>query len=142
MTRKVALSTHETQPGDRATEKDQTRLQGTWCFLSGRRKADLIIEGERFSVRFQNGEEYRGTFKLDACRRPRQMDMTVLEGPGKHKDRTFLGLYELIGETMLKWCPGLPDLKHRLHEFPDLEDESFLTIVFKRPEPEWIGEAW
>src|SRR5262245_14507367 len=127
----------------RASPSDHEKLQGTWTFLSGRREATLIIESDRFTVRFQAGELYRGTFTIDGTKRPRQMDMTVRAGP-KHENRTCTGVYELSGETMLKWRPGRHDLPHRLLEFPDLTDENLLTLIFKRdqPELEWIGEAW
>jgi uncharacterized protein (TIGR03067 family) len=110
----------------------RTRLQGVWLFLTGRREARLIIEGDAFTVVFKSGETYRGTFALDPAKRPAHIDMTVTEGPERHVGKVSLGIYELIGETMLRWCPGRPGTGERPADFPEADDETGLVIVFRR----------
>ena len=44
------------QARQEAARRDKERLQGPWTFLAGRREADLSVNGERFVMRFRNGE--------------------------------------------------------------------------------------
>ena len=53
---------------DAAARKDKEALQGTWNFVSGIREAQLLIAGDHFTVRFQTGEIYVGTYHLDPTR--------------------------------------------------------------------------
>ena len=65
-----------------AARRDRERLQGVWDFFSGHREAQLLIQGEHFTVRFKNGPIYMGTFTLDPTRKPKTIDMVITDGPG------------------------------------------------------------
>jgi uncharacterized protein (TIGR03067 family) len=114
-----------------AAQQDIERLQGTWEFVSGIRQAQMRIAGDQFTVTFKNGDVYVGTYTLDATTRPRMMDMTVREGPDKHRGKTSLVIYDLDGDRLI-WCPAEPGTGNRLRDFPDDGDKIHLCITFRR----------
>src|SRR4051812_1813 len=93
--------------GDQAslTRRDMDALQGKWDFVAGRWPSQLSFVGDHFTVRFQNGDTYHGTYTLDPTRRPKAIDMTVTDGPEAHEGLIALCLYELDGDQ-LRWCPA------------------------------------
>jgi uncharacterized protein (TIGR03067 family) len=117
-----------------AAEKDQLLLQGTWNFVSGIREAQLRIAGEHFTVKFKNGDLYLGTYTLDPTTSPKMMDMTITEGPEKHKGKTSLIIYELDGDRLI-WCPAEPGTGNRMRTFPTNGDTHHLCITFQREKP-------
>jgi uncharacterized protein (TIGR03067 family) len=117
-----------------AATKDKERLQGTWTFVAGIREAQMLIAGEHFTVKFDNGDIYLGTYTLDPTSKPKMMDMTIAEGPDKHRGKTSLIIYELDGEHLI-WCPAEPGTGNRLRIFPSEEDTHHLCIIFRREKP-------
>jgi uncharacterized protein (TIGR03067 family) len=115
-----------------AARAECERLQGTWNFVSGTREAQLVIDGEQFTVRFKNGDAYRGTFALDPIARPKRMDMTVEEGPERHRGKTARCIYALDGSRLL-WASGRPGADEAPKFFPPPEDKEHAHIVFERP---------
>jgi uncharacterized protein (TIGR03067 family) len=116
---------------DLEARSDLERLQGSWLFVAGRRQAEFHITGGRYTVSFQDGLTYKGTFDLVPGVLPRAIDMYIEEGPDRHQGKTALCVYELIG-SRLRWCatePGTPD---RLTAFPSVEDPNYLCLVFDR----------
>jgi uncharacterized protein (TIGR03067 family) len=114
-----------------AAAEDTARLQGTWLFVAGIREARMLIEGDRFTVQFSNGDLYRGCYTLDPTTTPRMMDMAIREGPEKHRGKTSLIIYELDGEHLI-WCPAEPGTGNRMRTFPPAEDTHHLCIHFRR----------
>jgi uncharacterized protein (TIGR03067 family) len=112
---------------------DHGRLQGTWDFLAGPREAQLIVVGNHFTVRFRNGDIYCGTFTLGPNDRPKTMDMTIAEGPERHKGLQSLAIYALDGDRLI-WSTGKPGTSDRPRFFPAREDREPLCIVFERQE--------
>jgi uncharacterized protein (TIGR03067 family) len=110
---------------------DLRRLQGTWIAVGGRREAELIVAGRLFTFRFKEGDVYMGAFWIDPTRSPRAIDMRIDEGPGKHRGKVALCVYELDGEQ-LRWCPTEPGTTMRLADFPPADDSNYLTLVFRR----------
>jgi uncharacterized protein (TIGR03067 family) len=116
-----------------AARSDLERLQGSWLFVAGRRHAAILISGGRFSVRFKDGYTYTGTFDLVPGVLPRAIDMFIEDGPERHKGKTALCVYELIG-SRLRWCATEPGTRERLTAFPSVEDPNHLCLVFQREE--------
>ena len=114
-----------------ASREDMERLQGTWAFVSGIREARMLLEDDRFTVTFKNGDVYRGVYALDPTTRPKMMDMTIREGPEKHLGKTSLIIYELDGDR-LTWCPAWPGTGNRPRAFPDDGDTQHLCITFRK----------
>jgi uncharacterized protein (TIGR03067 family) len=111
--------------------RDRDRLQGVWSYFSGKRKAQLVILGDHFTIRFANGDIYLGTIIVDPVHHPRAMDLYIEEGPDRHRGKTALGIYEFDGDYLI-WCPGEPGRLNRLQAFPAEEDLNQLCIVFRR----------
>jgi uncharacterized protein (TIGR03067 family) len=110
---------------------DLADLQGDWLTIEGRRAGELFISGQTFTLRFLDRTFYKGTFELHTDQMPRAMVMHVEDGPPKHKGKTAWCVYELeIG--MLRWCPTEPGSDERLTEFPGMEDQRYLSTVFRR----------
>lgn len=91
---------------DTAPAEDVELLQGTWDFRSleveGNPLPQEAIQGWKIEVRGQNfttsssGPTYKGTFKVDAAKAPRTIDLAFTEGPDA--GNTALGIYELNGD--------------------------------------------
>lgn len=113
-----------------AIQRDKERLQGTWNFVSGLREAQMLIAGDHFTVKFKNGDIYLGIYTLDPTTKPKMMDMTIHEGPEKHRGKTSLVIYELDGEHLI-WCPAEPGTGNRRNAFPPDNDLHHLCIVFR-----------
>jgi uncharacterized protein (TIGR03067 family) len=110
---------------------DKQKLQGTWNTVSGRREAELLVAGGHFTVKFNNGDIYLGTFTLDPTQEPHAIDMVICEGPERHRGKTSLGIYELSIDRFL-WSPGDPGTGERPADFPPVTDKEHLCLVFER----------
>jgi uncharacterized protein (TIGR03067 family) len=123
---------------DELARRDQDRLQGTWVFFSGTREAHLEVVGAQFTIRFKNGDSYRGTLSLDPSCKPRAMDLLIVEGPDRHRGKRALAIYALDGDRLI-WCPSRPGETDRPTFFPPNEDTQRLCIVFQRNYPQATG---
>jgi uncharacterized protein (TIGR03067 family) len=80
-------------------------------------------------------EIFKGTFKLDAAKKPKSIDMTVKEGKN-YEGKTSLGIYKIEGNRFT-WCANEPGRKERPGDFVDSEgDQKFLLVVFERKKEE------
>jgi uncharacterized protein (TIGR03067 family) len=123
-----------TRPRKRkAARTDRDKLQGIWVYVSGQRKAELIVAGDHFTVKFRNGDVYMGSYRLASARKPKHIDMKVEEGPDRHRGKVSQGLYRFEGDR-LHWAPGEPG-RPRPGGFPEPEDREFLYLVLKRDLP-------
>jgi uncharacterized protein (TIGR03067 family) len=113
-----------------AAARDRGRLQGVWIFVSGTREAELLFAGNHFTMKFRNGDIYLGTFRLDPTAKPKAIDVTVEEGPDRHRGKTSLGIYDLDGEHLI-WAPSQPGMAERLTAFPPDNDPARLLFVFR-----------
>jgi uncharacterized protein (TIGR03067 family) len=113
------------------TRTDHDRLQGAWEFVSGRRRAQLIVSGHHCVVKFKSGDIYVGLFELDPARRPKRINVLIREGPERHQGKVSLGIYEFDGD-LFRWCPNDPGVEERLTTFPPADDPHYLTLVFRR----------
>ena len=114
-----------------AALRDRERLQGVWDFVTGRRKVQLVVRGDRFTARFNNGDVYEGTFELDPTKKPKAMDMVVVEGPAPYKGQTARCIYALDGDHLV-WCPARPGTADRPKAFPATDSQEFLCVIFRR----------
>jgi uncharacterized protein (TIGR03067 family) len=114
-----------------AARRDRERLQGSWRFVAGRREAQLVVEGDRFTMRFRNGDVYRGAVELHPTHRPRSMDLHIEEGPEAFQGRTALAIYHFDGDHLI-WCPAPPGSPDRPRAFPTDGSAERLCIIFRR----------
>jgi uncharacterized protein (TIGR03067 family) len=89
--------------------------------------AILTMEDGKYVVAFA-GEEDKGTVKLDASKKPKQMTIESTEGTNKGK--TFPSIYELTGDT-LKVCYALEG-KDPPTAFESKTGTNTLFITYKR----------
>jgi uncharacterized protein (TIGR03067 family) len=127
----ISLLAEQEEAREAAILRDKGRLQGAWNFVSGIREAQLFIAGDHFTVKFKNGDIYLGVYVLDPTTKPKMMDMTIQEGPEKHRGLTSLVIYELDGDKLI-WCPAEPGTGCRRCAFPPDGDLHNLCIVFRR----------
>jgi len=105
-------------------------LQGGWLALGGRRQAEMLISGSRLTVHFDDGDIYMGSFTLGRSGRLETMDISIEEGPARHKGMSALAIYELDGHT-LRWCTASPGQADRPAAFAE-PDPLSLFLVFRR----------
>ena len=110
---------------------DSERLQGRWIALSGRRAAQLHVDGDDFVLSFRNGDIYAGTLTLDPTQRPHAVDIFIEEGPEHHQNLSSLAIYEFDGDHLIL-CPGEPGTTNRPRAFPPEGDDTRLCLVFRR----------
>jgi uncharacterized protein (TIGR03067 family) len=120
----------EPEPIEFQARADLELLQGIWSFVAGGREAELLISGDRYTMRFADGALYMGRFVLTPNGRLGTMDMQIEEGPPRHKGKTALCLYELDGGT-LRWCTAGPGRTERPTAFPALDHPQYLHLVFR-----------
>src|SRR5262245_11609719 len=85
-----------------AQDKKDDKLDGKWVVVSVERdgKADeafkgavRVIAGDKYTLTPKDGKAMPGTFKIDASKKPKTIDMTPTEG--QYKGKMLLGIYEI-----------------------------------------------
>jgi uncharacterized protein (TIGR03067 family) len=115
---------------------DRGKLQGKWIAEKEGKKAHLTFDKNTFTIKlFAENQSIKGTFQVDAAKKPKEIDMTVTDADGtqaRYKDKTSKGIYELQGDTW-KWCANEPGRDERPSEFTEKQgDRKFLLLEFKR----------
>jgi len=125
------------KPPDPASKKDLDGLQGTWKLVSAMKDGEalpedkvkntsIVIKDDTFV--FPESAEYatskEGTIKLDATKKPKQMDAT------SNREKVMLGIYKLDGDRY-KVCFA-PTGKPRPSEFASKPGSGNLLQVWKR----------
>jgi uncharacterized protein (TIGR03067 family) len=120
------------------TKKEYDRFEGTWKFISVEQDgmklpvqaiegSRLICKGDIFTVT-DPALTYKGTFKLDATKKPKTIDATFTEGP--EKGTTMLGIYELEGDVY-KVCFNVTG-KDRPTEFAGKKGSGHVFQILRR----------
>jgi uncharacterized protein (TIGR03067 family) len=135
----VALLTAADAPGDEAAKKDLELMQGDWAAVTmikdGFKYEDndaqayfRTVKGSDYSVFRFNKMLGKGTFKLDATKKPKAIDFlpATASGPGK----PLLGIYEINGDTY-KICYTPPE-KERPTDFSAGEGTGHTLTVWER----------
>lgn len=92
----------------KAIEDDRKAFDGTWVGVFNRRDgvtipedevkaARLIVTGDRYTMDRGHDRTSRGTTRIDPTKTPKTMDVSIIDGV--NKGQTWLGLYELAGDT-------------------------------------------
>jgi uncharacterized protein (TIGR03067 family) len=125
-----------------APKDDREKLQGTWSIASLEvnqetipveklEAARLIVAGERYS--FTLGEmRLELKHKVDEGKSPKELDLTVAEGPEKGK--TFRAIYKLE-EDRLTICRHVQPEMERPKEFATRPESGLMLIVWKKEKP-------
>ena len=114
-------------------------LQGTWSLSAGEadgkgltekqlKDGKLEIVGDDYTVALANRETVKGTQTVDATKEPKMIDIADSSGP--NKDKTCLGIYELIDDTFR--VAVAPPGKPRPTSFTTHADSGQWMHVWKR----------
>ena len=125
---------------DAAIKKDRKLYEGTWRVVSLEMNGDKsAVEDARklsvvngadgsWSVRSEGGEVIRGRNILDPSKKPKAIDLIVIEGD---KDaQTVLGIYEITEKTR-RLCYVSPGLE-RPTEFTSTRGSERVLVTFER----------
>jgi uncharacterized protein (TIGR03067 family) len=126
---------------DKAVEEELQKFEGTWKFASlevgGKQVAvdtlkgsRLVLKGSQFTM-IEGPRVTKGTFQVDVHRKPKQLDITFLEGPQKGEE--LHGIYELNGDTY-KLCFAMGG-KDRPTEFATKPGSGHVLEVLRREKP-------
>ena len=129
------------EPDDGAARGDLDSMQGAWESIAGRREAEFLVAGSRFTVHFADGDIYMGRFTLDPSAWPKRMEIHIEEGPAAHRGLSALCIYELDGDK-LNWCTAGPGQPQRPATFPAEDDTRYLCVLFQREKARRKGRGW
>jgi uncharacterized protein (TIGR03067 family) len=101
----VALAAQVSAQQPKATNPAAT-LQGTWVLTSmngqnapeGSPEISLTFTGEKYNQAIAGQVNERGTFTVDASKKPMSLDLVITEGDDAGK--TQLGIFEVTGDTL------------------------------------------
>jgi uncharacterized protein (TIGR03067 family) len=122
----------------KAIQAELKKFEDTWRFVSIEVEGEsipedrftedrLVLKGRQFTSKVQ-GNTNHGVFKVDPTAKPKTIDLTFTDGPGK--DQTQKGIYELEGDTQ-KICFALPG-RPRPTDYITTPDSRRMTQVLKR----------
>ena len=112
-------------------------LQGTWIFQSinnqpapeGAPETSVTFKGDTYQQTSGGQVNERGTFKVDASKKPMTIDLTIVEGSDAGK--TQLGIFEVSGDT-LRANFGLAGEKTRPADLKPAEGSLLLVAKKKK----------
>jgi clostripain len=135
-----------------ADKKDKDKLQGTWNAISitegTNEEADaegqtLAFKGDEFAVKSRDAVMMKGTFKVDASKKPKTIDLKIEDGPKDRKGKTAHGIYELKDDK-LTLCIVKPGPGNRPKEFASKEgaDTVLLKLEREKKAPDAPKRSW
>jgi uncharacterized protein (TIGR03067 family) len=125
----------------KAMQDELKRFEATWKYVSIEVEGNavpterfeddrLVLKGKQSTATAQ-GNTVHGTFKIDPSVKPKTIDITITDGPGK--DNSLKGIYELDGDTQ-KICWAAPG-KPRPTEFEAKAKSGRMLQVLEKVKP-------
>jgi uncharacterized protein (TIGR03067 family) len=117
-------------------KKEAAKFQGTWIVqtLQHGGQADenakgdqLIIEGDKFTIKMKQGE-MKGTLKFDPAKKPAEIDMTMTDGG---PTGTAMGIYAIEGDD-LKMALSQPGGTDRPKTLGSKDGDMHMFVVLTR----------
>lgn len=121
-------------------KKDLQQMDGSWAVtihekdgvktpdeVNQKLKMRLVVKDGKYVVFSDDKEVTRGSIKLNAAKKPREIDAT---DEGSSKGTVLKGIYELSGDEM-KVCFGAPG-EERPKEFKTSEKSQSVLLGYKR----------
>ena|ERR1043165_3254450 len=92
-----------------AEDDDAKKMEGNWTIESIVSKGEkppadqfkditMVITGNKIQMKLKDEAVSTVTYKLDAEKKPKQIDLTHVDGD--QKDKVEMGIYELDGDTL------------------------------------------
>jgi uncharacterized protein (TIGR03067 family) len=133
----LVLTSFPARGGD--PKKDLEMMQGTWLVESmierGKKSTDddakaleVTIAKDVMTVKERGKKVAEFQLKLDAAKKPKQVDLVYTEG--KEKGQTEVGIYDVASDA-LKFCMH-EEGKDRPKDFVSTEKSTFSVIQLKR----------
>jgi uncharacterized protein (TIGR03067 family) len=120
---------------DKKADDIKDKLKGTWDVVSmevgGKKATDTDIKGQTLTfegdkvTHEQKGKKEPATFKIDASKKPMQLDLMPTEGP--EKDKTMKMIVELKDDTLRIAGKMKPDERPA-----GFDDKDIMIITLKR----------
>lgn len=129
----VALAASVSAQGSKATAS----LQGTWVVASingqappdGASEMSLTFAGDKYHQTLGGEVNERGTFAIDASKKPMTIDLTITDGSDAGKVQ--LGIVEITGDSM-RLALDIPGAKQRPGDFTVKEDGIVVMATKKK----------
>ncbi|MCI0639437.1 MAG: TIGR03067 domain-containing protein [Gemmataceae bacterium] len=121
-------------------QKDKRDLQGTWKVISAVQRGELVSQddirdteivfsGTHIHVREGGKQSRKFQFKIDPGKKPKEIDLTVVEGPGKGNiDRA---IYQQDGDNLKIRIQENKD-EPRPKDFVEREGDKLSMVVLRR----------
>lgn len=134
----VGLLTAADPRQPKKVDEEAKAMEGTWELVSaevgGQKLPDevvktftLVLADGKYTVKSSSPDD-KGTVRLDPTKKPKELDVTGVEGPNKGK--TFPAIYELDGDS-LKVCYDLAG-KKRPTGFKSAPGTKHFLATYKR----------
>ena len=125
-------------PAAQSGDKKDTSIDGTWLPASAelagkefpdevRKTIKLVLKGDKYTATVGKAVD-QGTCKVNAAKKPMELDITGTDGPNKGK--TILAICERDGDT-LRVCYDLSG-KGRPTEFKTAANTLLYLVTYKR----------
>jgi uncharacterized protein (TIGR03067 family) len=132
------LAVSSTAGQDKAGTSDKDKLQGAWKVVSGvkggkdmpaemLKSVEMSFVGDKMVVK-NNNMQAEFPFKIDATKKPKEMDITLPDG------KTGTGIYELDGDTLKVAHGEVGDPRPK--DFTSKEGSNVTVTVMKREKSE------
>ncbi len=138
------LSLAAESPKQELNKDDDQLLQGTWVaqswvgFGQATPKEDLknlrlTIKGNQITAHYGENKMAKATFRLNAARTPRQINVTLSQGPEAVRGKTFHGIYLIEGPV---FRVGFTDPgKQRPSDFGGPNQTEVHDVLFHKEKP-------
>jgi RNA polymerase sigma-70 factor (ECF subfamily) len=129
-------------------KEDKEAIQGTWkvtAVETGGKdvsatdefkplaEAEWVVTADEITFELPGKPDQKAAYKIDASKKPKELDVTPSDGPANEKDKMMPAIYSLEGDV-LKICAASPDDPTRPRELASKEGTKTLLITFKRVE--------
>ena len=139
----IVLSVVGFASSDEKGMNDMTALQGKWTCVSAEsdgkaipadivKQLQLAIDKGNYTTRKGDQVLFEGTIRVDATKKPHEIDL--VDATGDNKGKTGKGIYEVEGDTF-KICHGVPPNEDRPKEFVSKAGSKVFLVVWKRQKP-------